>query len=216
MKINILNFEKLPVIEKRRSAFYQLGVERCSIIKKFPEVYERLMGVLKFLFHFSPENDTFIKRAYLQAALSEFVSIEEILFNDLKNNEIKLEELKIRKTQNPLFHILKQFRNFNIHLGVSKIEYTEPVEIVRGSEEIVEKGEGLEYMEEFAIIDNLNLQEFNKLKDAKSYIEEDKIHMIDWFNHNQKKWGVAHLIYIAALQYCDEIIIKYDLKKNAR
>jgi hypothetical protein len=122
-----------------------------------------------------------------------------------------LSPLLIIKTENPLLHIVKQLRNYNIHLGSSVIDYTEETKRTFGTFDHFVSGTGYEYTDSEAIITNLDISEFNKLKDANHYDEQDKINIINWFNQNQTRWGVDHLIYLATLDYCDRIITYYNL-----
>lgn len=211
MSYVIVKHSKFPPIQHIISGYYQIGDVRLNALRSFSEVLERVEAVLKFLYHFSPENNPVIKKAYLRAALSEFVSIEEVLSNDLNKNKIGMNVLKIKDTENPLFHLLKQLRNYNIHLGNSKIAYSDPVPVLRGNKERIDNGEAISWDEEFAIIDNFCIADFNKLRDSKYFKDYDKKIMIDWFNKNQNIWGVSHLIFLATALYCDEIIAKYNL-----
>lgn len=92
------------------------------------------------------------------------------------------------------------------------IDYTEEAKRTFGTFENFVKNTGYEYTDREAVITNLDIVEFNKLKDAKYYDLSDKINIIDWFNQNQIKWGVDHLIYLAIPDYCDKIITYYILK----
>jgi hypothetical protein len=208
-KILTINIAKYPDIENSHSGFYRIEEHREKTLKYFDQTLNRIKAIMKFLFLFSPESDLIYKTAYLRAALAEFVSIEEVLANDLKINNIKTKAIKIKDTQNPLFHILKQLRNFNIHIGSSRIGYSDPTMVTYG------KGEkSFDAEIEFPIIDNFNIIEFNKLQDAKCFDEIDKEIMVEWFNQYQRVWGVAHLVYVATLMYCDEIIMEYKLNEE--
>jgi hypothetical protein len=211
MKKFIINLNKFPVIQNELSPFMQIGDDRKIALQKFNQVLDRVEGSLKFLYLFSQEKDSVIKRAFLRATLAEFVSIEEILPNDLQNNNIKTCPFKIKDSQNPLFHILKQLRNYNIHLGNSGLNLSDKVRVFIDSAEFLKNGEVLEWDATFTIIDNFNLSEFNKLKDAKHFEDNDKISMINWFNQNQNIWGVSHVLHLALQIYCDEIIVNYNL-----
>ncbi len=131
----LIDYLKFPVIQDRIGGFYQIGQERKDALKQFNQVMDRVEGIMKFLYHFSPENNPATKKAYLRAALSEFVSIEEVLIQDLEANKIIADVLKINATQNPLFHILKQLRNYNIHLGISGLNYSDPNKVIWGSKD---------------------------------------------------------------------------------
>lgn len=209
--MNKLDFRQLPVLNNKRPWLCQLGDKRTNSLKTFGHVFERANCVLHFTAKFHSENNEIIKKGLLRAAVSEFVSIEEVIKIDSDINNISLPPLLIIKTENPLLHIVKQLRNYNIHLGSSVIDYTEETIRTFGTLDNINNGTGYEYEDNEAIIKNLDIIEFNKLKDAKHYTNQDKLDIIDWFNKNQIKWGVDHLIYLATLDYCDRIITYYSL-----
>jgi hypothetical protein len=208
---NILDFQQLPLLDNKRSWLCNLGDERTKSLNSFMQVFERADCALYFTAKFHSENNEIVKKGLLRAAISEFVSIEEVIKIDSEINNISLSPLLIIMTENPLLHIVKQLRNYNIHLGSSVIDYTEGTKRTFGTFDQFESGTGYEYTDSEAIITNLDISKFNKLKDAKHYDEQDKINIINWFNQNQTRWGVDHLIYLATLDYCDRIITYYNL-----
>lgn len=211
--MNKLDFGQLPVLKNKRSWLCNLGADRTNSLSPFKNVLERAECALSFTAQFHSENNEIAKRGLLRAAISEFVSIEEVVKIDLDINNISLSPLLIIKTENPLLHIVKQLRNYNIHIGSSVIDYTEETKRTFGTNEQFANKTGYEYTDNEAIITNLDITEFNKLKDSKHYYMQDKINAIKWFNQNQIKWGVDHLIYLATLNYCDRIITYYNLKQ---
>jgi len=211
--ITVLNFQDLPNIDTSKSPFlYQLGSQREAALTSFNQVLERAEGSLYFSAKFHGENKVNTKKFLLRAAMYEFVSIEEVISRDLESNNINSKPLKIINTNNPLFHTIKQLRNYNIHLGSTDITYTELRKKVFGMIEQFENGKGYEYEDNEPIISNLNVTEFNKLKDANKYSDKDKLSMVEWFNLNQRIWGVNHLVYRATQLYCDKIIEAYNLR----
>lgn len=210
--MNKLDFRQLPVLDNKRSWLCDLGDNRKNSLVIFKHVFERASCALHFTSKFHSEDDEIIKKGLLRAAISEFVSMEEVLKIDSDINNISLDPLLIINTENPLLHIVKQLRNYNIHIGSSIIDYASETKRIFGTIEDFEKGTGYEYTDREAVISNLDIAEFNKLKDAKKYYQSDKIKIIEWFNQNQIKWGVDHLIYLAILDYCDEIITYYKIK----
>ncbi|MCZ2278331.1 MAG: hypothetical protein LC117_10425 [Bacteroidia bacterium] len=209
--MNKLDFRQLPALDNKRPLLCQLGDKRTNSLKTFNHVFERADCALYFTAKFHSESNQIIKKGLLRAAISEFVSIEEVIKIDSKINNISLPHLLIINTENPLLHIVKQLRNYNIHLGSSVIEYTEETKRTFGTIDNFTNGTGYEYSDSEAIITNLNIVEFDNLRDAKHYCNQDKIDLINWFNQNQIKWGVDHLIYLATLDYCDRIIAYYNL-----
>jgi len=209
-----LDFEHLPLLDDKRPLLCQLGDHRTITLQKFNNVFERAHCALYFIAKFHSESNGIIKKALLRASIAEFVSIEEVVKVDLKINSISANPLLIRKTENPLLHIIKQLRNYNIHLGSTILDYTDETTRIFGTKEDLANGTGYKYSDKEVIITNLNISEFNKLKDANKYCDKDKLCIIDWFNLNQIRWGVGHLIYLAILDYCDRIISFYELTKK--
>lgn len=209
--MNKLDFGQLPILDNKRPWVCQLGDKRMNSLKLFNQVFERAECALYFTAKFHSESNQIVKKGLLRAAVSEFVSIEEVIKIDTELNNISLTPLLINKTENPLLHIVKQLRNYNIHLGSSIINYTEETKRSFGTLDNFKSGTGYEYIDNEAIITNLDIIEFNKLKDAKYYSDKDKVDIIKWVNENQNRWGVDHLIYLATLDYCDRIINYYDL-----
>lgn len=95
--------------------------------------------------------------------------MEEVLKIDSDINNISLSPLLIINTENPLLHIVKQLRNYNIHIGSFVIDYTEETKRTFGTFEDFAKSTGYEYTYREVVITNLDVAEFNKLKDAKYY-----------------------------------------------
>jgi hypothetical protein len=118
--MNKLDFSQLPVLDNKRGWLCNLGDNRKNSLMTFKHVFERAECALYFTAKFHSENNEIIKKGLLIVAISEFVSIEEALKIDSEINNISLSPLLIINTENPLLHIVKQLRNYNIHIGSSE------------------------------------------------------------------------------------------------
>lgn len=164
-----------------------------------------------FAAKFHGEANEFRKLALLRAALYEFASVEDVLLMDLRTLGSVDSPLRIEHTKNPLFHMLKQLRNYNIHIGSSDVQCTEPRTLQFGTQSDFESGTALQYEVGEPVIDNLTLLEFGQLRESRRYSEEDKAAMVQWFNDSQQAWGVDFLIVLAVKLYCGDLIRAYRL-----
>ncbi len=57
-----------------------------------------------------------LREGFFRAALTELVSIEDILHLDLSALGISKPSLKLNHTTNPLLHLFRELRNHEIHL----------------------------------------------------------------------------------------------------
>lgn len=130
-------------------------------------------------------------KAYLRASLAEFVSIEDAL--KLKYPSLS-GEFSIVKSSNPLFHIMKLLRDYNIHLGVTSLSGSEITVALE------EKPQDVHYISTL-IVNNLEIDSLKNLNNAKHYSESDLINMVDNFNAQQLRFGVADLITKGLLMY---------------
>jgi hypothetical protein len=77
--MNKLDFRQLPVLDNKRRWLCNLGDERTNSLMTFMQVFERADCALYFTAKFHSENNEIVKKGLLRAAISEFVSIEEVL-----------------------------------------------------------------------------------------------------------------------------------------
>ncbi len=60
-------------------------------------------------------------------------------------------------------------------------------------------------------VDDITLNTFNELDDAKRYEPKDVVLLLDWFNEAQKLWGIYEVIRLGILRYSKAIIDEYRL-----
>jgi hypothetical protein len=207
----LLDFELLPEILDHSPWVYQLAEEKAKAIGLLEAVFQRVEGALFFAAKFHGEAHEWHKLALLRASFSEFASIEEVLPDDLQRAGISVPPFSIGRTANPLFHLLKQLRNYNMHIASSTVGETEPRKVRFGKHDPLDAKSTIEYDDTEPVVENLNLVEFNRLRESARYSEDDKQRMLEWFNNAQRKWGVNHLVYLAVNQYCDLLISRYGL-----
>lgn len=157
--------------------------------KKLPEVYDRVCSIIHFSSKIGDKSDRSaistkaLSEAMTRASLCEFISLEDyiaaynptykgIWFNHKKNND-------------PIFHMLKLLRNFNIHIDTSTLEK----EKMRVRTLFDDK----EYEIEKEFISNITLESLSKVKDSKFYLSILS-QMIDVFEEQQRLWGIGSLI----------------------
>ncbi|MDB5391934.1 MAG: hypothetical protein JWM11_7580 [Planctomycetaceae bacterium] len=194
-----LNFDLLPTL-KLGSMFAVLPAEVDSKLCAYKATYDRAMGALTFsaLLCNVPikvdESGTKLREAYLRAALGEFVSMEETIQLDDSNGM----HPKIRDSQNPLLHMMKQLRNMQFHLSNSALT---------SHQQNVEWGSQNSAMDLW-YVEEIDLTDFNKLHGAANFSDSDKSKMIGWFNSNQKLWGINELILQSVTLYAKELLAK--------
>lgn len=167
-------------------------------LQTFPATYDRAKGSLTFSARMcnvpdsSYSADVKLREAYCRASLGEFVSMEEsIVYDDPDGNHHR-----IVKSRNPLLHIMKQLRNLQFHIISKSLDSQEHRVVWAGQESTMR----------FWYVDNILIDEFNRLRDAQYYSDKDKKQMISWFNTSQRKWGVNQMILEAVSAYAMEIV----------
>lgn len=204
-----LDFNLLPDLSSS-SAWILLSDELEASITKLPETYDRAESALHFCWSITGALDVYertdpksIKRreGYLRASLAEFVSMEETLARDLVSIGTNSTPIKINHSLNPLLHIIRELRNFEIHLHSASLS-SEIREVIfaNTNSEI-----------DIWMVGDLLEADFRKLKNAKLYNNSDIPKMLDWFSQAQKGWGVHDLVYRSIVIYCEEIKRAYSL-----
>ena len=166
------------------------------------EIYDRFCGVIYMAVHVGGESDKYFisKKAkdasYIRASLCDFVSIEEYIKQSYP--DLNIENYRFYKSTNPIFHMLKLLRNYNIHLSDSTLANKSMM--VR----IPKDGtDDFEIQVEF--ISNLSIPEIRKLYSAKDYTDQQLQKMIECFEKEQHEFGVSALIIKSALDYAEKI-----------
>ena len=174
-----------------------------SQLTDFPDLYDRICGTIYMAAKVGGDSDkSFISKkakdaSFIRASLCEFVSIEEYI----KQTYPKLEAgcYRLYKSSNPIFHMLKLLRNYNIHIEESVLDNKSMmVEVPKY------KTEQFEIEVEF--ISNLSVAQLKNLSSAKDYSDELLEKMINCFEVEQHQFGVPTLIIKSALDYADKLL----------
>jgi len=188
-----MNHEEFPQMTRG----YLVVPEPNSLPQAHEDIYERFCCAIYMaaginsrtsLYMIAPDA---VSKAHLRASLAEFVSIEDAL--KLKYPSLS-EEFSIVKSSNPVFHIMKLLRDYNIHLGVTSLSESEIKVALEVKPEEVHDISTL-------IVDNLEIDSLKTLRNAKHYSDSDLINMVDSFNAQQLRFGVADLIIKGLLMY---------------
>lgn len=190
-----LNFDKFIEVEHG----YLLFPTPDERFKVLGEIYERTCAVIYLASkinsastHDIPTNT--VQAAFVRAALSEFVALEE--FIDKEYIGIEAAAYKIYKTEDPVLHMTKLLRNYNIH--VSSSELSKKSMMVRTIDE-----NNAAFEINVAYISNLNFDSVRSLKSSKDYTDEQISKMIKVFNCQQHVFGVMTLLVKVALSYIE-------------
>jgi hypothetical protein len=195
--ITIINHDEFPEMNRG----YLIVPKPNKLPSAYTDIYERFCCAIYMASGINSETPLYmissdaVSKAHLRAALAEFVSIEDVL--NLKYPSHK-NEFSIVKSSNPLFHIMKLLRDYNIHLGVTTL--AEP-EISVAMETTPDEVHDIKTL----IVDNLEVNSLKTLRNAKHYSDSDLIEMVDCFNKQQLRFGVADLIIKGLVTYSNYV-----------
>lgn len=162
-----------------------------------PDVYNRVCNVIYFASKIGCEpdracaNQKSLNEAFIRAALCEFFSIEDYILKSYPECDEGI-WFHSSKNSNPILHVLKNLRNYNIHVDSSKVS-TKPIQV----KTLVHGDKELEVGVEF--ISNLSVEELRRTDSTKKYSSNDLKKMIEVFEEQQHIYGIAALIMKCAL-----------------
>tara|TARA_R110000796_G_scaffold93563_1_gene198172 strand:+ start:613 stop:1311 length:699 start_codon:yes stop_codon:yes gene_type:complete len=183
-------------------------------LKKYIDIYDRFCGVIYMLAKVGGDSDTFIisteakNTVHIRAALSEFVGIEEYI-KEIYPNLPKI-NYRIYKSLNPIFHLIKLLRNYNIHLSHSTLQQKSMM-----VKTLVDENQVFEIQIDY--ISNLSVSELRRLSSAKDYSDTQLEKMVECFNKEQHEFGITTLIMKAVLDYSEQIekiLMLHECKPN--
>ena len=172
------------------------------------DIYERLCCAIYMAAGINSRTSLYMitpdaaSKAHLRASLAEFVSIDDAL--KLKYPSLS-EEFSIVQSRNPLFHIMKLLRDYNIHLGVTSLS---EFKITAALESKPKAAHDINTL----IINNLEVDSLKALKNAKHYSDSELTYLVNNFNTQQLRFGVADLIMKGLVMYSSHV--KQFLTKN--
>lgn len=190
-----LDLNKLPNIENK------IGVLRFDPLKEFPalkelgEISERIYGAANFNGAKPDENyPLYAEKSHFRAALSEFVSISEMV--KLKSHDLRIDNLDL-----PLLHFFKELRvtNFHIKSFIPSIQSTN----MTWPGVNYPDDRPYEFQYKFLTIDNCDLCLFKDNNNYNNFYKNDTFHsVINWVNEKQGILGITHVFEAALKQYC--------------
>ncbi len=181
---------------------YLLLPKPAKTLVDFPEVYDRVCSVI---YHCAMVSDEPLKKCislsakeatHIRSALCEFVGIEDLLkklYPELNNSEFA-----IYKSENPILHMIKLLRNYNVHISNSRL--SQKAMKVRM---LVDKYGEFDVIVKF--ISNLSLESLKLIYSANNYDDSQLIRMIEIFEHEQHEFGVTTLIQKAVIDYSEHL-----------
>lgn len=196
LKINLAKLK--PIINGH--FFVRLDENYSNLLSIFPETMERAKMSLYFAQQIGftkaglTKGDIKIFEGYFRASLCEFVSMEDTLRRETKNN------LKLFDTRHPLLILLKLLRNLEIHLKTRKLS-TQPKQYLwEYTQQIIDV--------DVFMVDRIELSDLKKLDGYKRFKDEETniTKTLDWFNKATEKWGIVEMIIIGVNEYASEIV----------
>jgi hypothetical protein len=193
--------------------FWSLPAEIEKALIPLTETSARIEGALYFMSYISSPKEslhadepkaTRRREAFLRASLAEYVAIDDTLNRDLvKLNKIKRGEksYRISDSKNPMLHLVREMRNLEIHLTSSELSKLE--------KDVIYVGEL--HTHTIWKLDDLTVEKFKELKNAKNYSDSDINAMVNWFNEAQEDWGVSDIIMRTIWELSAEIVKTYSL-----
>ena len=211
-----IDFSLLPDLSSSKIR-YALDENTVASLSKLPLLLERAENAVRFcwfivsvdvVLSLNEPEITRLRQGFLRAALAEFVSMKEVLKQEMDGLNIQREIIGITSSKNPLLHVIHELRNFEIHLHSGELNPNKVSAIFNRKTE-PEIWHDIELP--IWMIDELTIDEFSKLRNAKYYNQSDLENMVKWFNSAQRKWGVHYLVFLAVEYFCNEVILYYSL-----
>ena len=171
-----------------------------ELLLNFKSVYDRFSCVI---YHAAMIGDKPVKGkisienkdiTHIRAALSEFIAIEDLIKNTYP--DIDKNSYMIYKSGNPILHMLKIIRNYNIHISNSLIKKKTMM-----AKTLLENTPEIEINVPY--ISNLSLNELRRLNSAKDYSDAQLKEMISVFEIQQHEFGIDTLLIKAAIDYSE-------------
>jgi hypothetical protein len=216
--IHNIDFSLLPDLSSSKIR-YALDEDTVVSLSKLPLLLERAENAVRFcwfvtsvdgVLNLNEPETTRLRQGFLRAALAEFVSMKDVLKQEIESLNIQKETISITSSKNPLLHIIHELRNFEIHLHSGELNPNKiPAMFNRRTEPEIWNEIDLPIW----MIDELTADEFSKLRNAKYYNKNDLENMVKWFNSTQSQWGVHYLVFLAVEYFCNEVIHYYSLDK---
>lgn len=189
-----------PINPSHYAVFFSLEDNCRAALSAFPETLSRIEGALHFAHRLriageeGPEER--LAGSYLRASLAEYVAIDEMAKAEFDN------DFSLLKTRCPLPHILKILRNYQMHIGTTKVSEENMELLYRG--ETFELGKWVVTDVESGHLLSLHAFTDNRGRPA-MYSEQTAEKMVEWLNESQRTFGFPHLIHTAVMDVCNQL-----------
>lgn len=161
--------------------------------KCLPGVYDRVCSIIYFASKIGDKSDRYcisndaLSAAMFRASLSEFIALDEYIM-ETYSQRLWLNE---HKNADPIFHMLKLLRNYNVHIANNTLDsYQFQVTT------LVEPEKTHTISKHY--ISNVSITELQKLNGASRY-RSCLNKMIEVFEAVQHEYGIDHLIMHCAI-----------------
>lgn len=167
-------------------------------LREFSDLYDRFCSAIYMASKIGGESSKYMlsnkahSSGYTRAALAEFAGIDEFIEQHFK--QLKRETYIIYKQPNPLFHIMKMLRNYNVHVAESTFSEKE-INVVSPSKPEENFDIKIYY------INNLSAEKLKQLKSAKDYSKAEIEKMVTHFENAQHEFGISDLLVRGVILY---------------
>lgn len=190
-----INFDLVSIPEKV-SLFLSLPADIDEKVSVHPNIHERMQGALSMAWCICDRmtvNGTDMRKlqCFLRAALSELVSIEEVIKKDLP-----ISKYKLGQDGNPLLILLRELRHYNVHMDTSKVN----------AKKVIVTYKDRTFENDICVIDNLSSVELCKLRNFKNTDPKQVEKLIEWFDVLQNHIGIPYVIKMAVELCAKEIL----------
>ncbi len=202
-----IDLGKLFYIEKV-SLFLEFDSKRRSPAISMPLIAERLLNSCSFASSISVEESSEMRCGLVRASISELVSLEELpVVAELNSGN----PYRLSSTSHPLLCLIKELRNVQMHLSSIEMSESEK-DMLLGNPDKPEDARKI--VRRICFIDNLKLDQFESLRNYKKYSSSDFSEALEWFDSEQRRWGISELLRQAAYLYAESLSNLIDAKKS--
>lgn len=205
--LHLLDFQLLPVPRFSR-AFMRLDDDVAAGIAPLKRLSERARNAVRFALWSAGTSETlrcpasevrYLREGCFRAALTEFVSMEEVQSLDYKDQGLSKTPLKLNDTSDPILHLFREIRNLEVHLQQSELRSVQR-DFMWG--DIDRPTEATDISMLIWSLEGVTPQSFGSLRNAKNYTADQIAKMTSWLNTTQKEWGIQELFVLAVENYC--------------
>lgn len=198
-----LDFSLLPKIDSAhtRVALNDQVLERLTFL---PRIKSRIQNSIKFAWWCGTHEDNLacppeavprLREGFWRAALSELVSVEDIMGMDLRDQMSDCSVYRLNDSRRPHLHLIRELRNLQLHLTHNRLGSK--------SSDFIWADRPISVT--LWILEGITYESIKTLKNANRYKSEHLIKVVDWFNATQNEWGILELFIRTVEDYSTEI-----------